>query len=170
VRQSLSELINWRKREPQIKNWLNIFYNSIFCKEQVFLLFLLNAFDRNKKISYSVCNKDMEENKMIFELRIYHIAKGKEKELHKRFKDETFALFEKHGIHVCDFWEDISGEKLYYICDFENEQKREELWSGFKCDDEWIKVKSQSEINGSLVDKVESILLNRVDYVRSDWQ
>ncbi len=106
---------------------------------------------------------------MIFELRIYHVAKGKAENLHKRFKDNTFKLFEKHQIHVCDFWQDTAGERIYYICAFENEQKRQELWKNFKSDEQWIKVKSESEKDGSLVDSVESIVLTRVNYIKPNW-
>lgn len=107
---------------------------------------------------------------MIYELRIYTIAQGKEKALNDRFKNVTLDLFKKYGVNVCDFWTDLKGEKLYYICSFENEQKREEIWNSFKADKDWIKAKSDSEVNGSLTEKVESILLKRVDYIKPEWK
>ncbi len=106
---------------------------------------------------------------MIFELRIYHIAKGKAEQLHKRFKDDTFELFEKHQIQVCDFWQDVTGKSIYYICVFDNEKQRQELWGNFKNDEKWIEVKSKSEKDGPLVDSIESIILNRADYIKPNW-
>jgi len=101
---------------------------------------------------------------MIYELRIYTIAPGKAEKLHERFKNITFDLFKKHGINVCDFWTNLEGDMIYYVCSFENSQMREDKWNKFKNDDNWIKAKKESEINGSLTDKVESILLKRADY------
>ncbi|MEL7569834.1 MAG: NIPSNAP family protein [Eubacteriaceae bacterium] len=107
---------------------------------------------------------------MIYELRIYTMAQGKEQALNDRFKNHTLDLFKKYGVNVCDFWTDLQGGKIYYICSFDDEQKREEIWNNFKADKDWIKAKSDSEVNGSLTDKVESILLKRVDYIKPDWK
>jgi L-rhamnose mutarotase len=105
---------------------------------------------------------------MIYELRIYKIAAGKAKELHDRFINSTFDLFKRHGIKVCDFWVNLEGDKIYYICEFENTQKKDESWGKFRNDKDWIDVKSESEINGPLTENIQSITLKRADYFKPD--
>ena len=107
---------------------------------------------------------------MIYELRVYTIAQGKEQALHDRFKKHTFDLFKKHGVHVCDFWTELESGKIYYICAFDSKEQREAIWNKFKNDEDWKIVKSKSEVNGTLAEKVESILLQRVDYIKPDWK
>ena len=112
----------------------------------------------------------MEENFMIYELRIYHVNEGKLPELHDRFKDITFDFFKKYNIEVCDFFVDATGlERCYYILGYENEQDRELKWSAFENDPEWIEKREKTNENGRIVSKVESFLMNRVPYVNPNW-
>jgi heme-degrading monooxygenase HmoA len=108
---------------------------------------------------------------MIYELRIYHMNEGKTPDIHERFKNVTFGLFEKHGIDVCDFFADAAGaERCYYVLAFEDEQDRQAKWAAFKGDPEWIEKKEASHKNGVIVRKVDSYVMTRVPYVTPAWR
>ena len=47
----------------------------------------------------------------VFEMRTYHASPGKLDALHKRFRDHTLRLFEKHGITSIAYWTPIEGQK-----------------------------------------------------------
>ncbi len=107
---------------------------------------------------------------MVYTLRIYTMHPGKTPDIHKRFSEHTFGLFKKHGIHVCDFFEDNDGEdRIYYVCAFKDRADREEKWGAFLADPEWKAAKAESEKDGPIVAKVENYFLSRVPYVSSDW-
>lgn len=103
---------------------------------------------------------------MLYELRIYHIHPGRMQAIHDRFSNHTLGLFAKHGMKVADFWEDIDAEhnRLYYVLEFADMQAREAAFKAFQSDPEWQKVKSDSEKDGPIVEKLESIFLKRVPY------
>ena len=48
---------------------------------------------------------------MIYEHRTYVIPPGKMDAILARFRDDTFRLFEKHGIGVVGFWTTDIGEE-----------------------------------------------------------
>ncbi len=101
---------------------------------------------------------------MIYELRIYHIHPGKMSAIHQRFESHTLALFKKHGMDVMDFWEDITENRIYYTMEHPDLESRNQRFSAFIKDPEWIRVKEESEKNGAIVEKVESFIMNRVPY------
>lgn len=95
---------------------------------------------------------------------------GKLPDINKRFSEVTFDLFKKHGIHVCDFWQDATGEeKIYYVLAFKDKQEKETKWAAFIADPEWQQKKAESHKNGVIVGKVESFLMERVPYVTPAW-
>ncbi|HEY7180009.1 MAG TPA: NIPSNAP family protein [Blastocatellia bacterium] len=104
-----------------------------------------------------------------FELRTYTAAPGKLEELHARFRDHTLKIFKKHGMEVVGFWgpadkEKGSENKLVYVLAFPSREAQEKAWKEFGADPEWQKVKSDSERNGKLTEKVESVILMATDY------
>lgn len=104
----------------------------------------------------------------IFEMRIYYAAPGKMKELHARFRNHTCKLFEKHGMTLIGFWSPIDGklaeEKMIYILAFPSKEAAKKSWKDFTNDPDWKRVKAETEKNGKLVDRVESIYLTATDY------
>jgi hypothetical protein len=104
-----------------------------------------------------------------YEMRIYHAAPGKLEDLHKRFRDHTIKLFKKHGMEIVGFYgptdkEDGSDTKLIYILGYPSREAREASWKAFGADEVWKAARTASEVNGKLVDKVESIYMNATDY------
>jgi hypothetical protein len=102
---------------------------------------------------------------MIYELRIYSIHPERMDAIHKRFSTLTLDLFKKHGMHTVDFWEDASGNlKIYYILEHQDLETRNKNYDAFQNDPAWLEGKKLSEQNGPIVQKVESIFMNRVPY------
>jgi hypothetical protein len=104
----------------------------------------------------------------LFELRIYYAEPGKMDDLHARFRNHTCGLFKKHGIELLGFWSPTDPEKakteMYYILAYPNKAAADKSWKGFRDDPEWTKVKTESEKNGKLVNKVTSVYMNPTDY------
>lgn len=102
---------------------------------------------------------------MVYELRIYHVAPGKMDAINRRFADHTLKLFPDHGIKVSQFWVDATGEeRLYYVCDFPSREAMAAAWKSFQNDQRWIDVKAKSEVDGKLVDRVESYTMDIAPY------
>jgi NIPSNAP len=104
----------------------------------------------------------------VFELRTYYAQPGKMKALHARFRDHTVKLFEKHGMTVIGFWSPMEKEKaeevLVYLLAFPSKEAADKAWKAFRDDPDWLKAKAESEKDGPLVKKVESVYLNPTDY------
>jgi hypothetical protein len=107
-------------------------------------------------------------NQRVFELRTYTAAEGKLAALHSRFRDHTLKLFEKHGMANLYYWKPtdapLSGSTLVYVISHSSREAAKRSWDEFRADSEWVKVKTESEVNGPLTAKVESVFLEAVDY------
>jgi hypothetical protein len=103
-----------------------------------------------------------------FEMRIYTAAEGKLEDLHRRFREHTIGLFEKHGMTVVAFWTPTDEERaentLIYILAYPSAEARETSWRGFIDDPEWKRVYAESHRDGPLVAKVESTMMTPTDY------
>lgn len=105
-----------------------------------------------------------------FELRTYHANPGKLDALNARFREHTNGLFEKHGMTLIAYWmpvsapTDGSGGTLIYVLAYPSVEAREAAWKAFNSDPEWVKVRTESEKDGKLVSKVDSVLMKATDY------
>ncbi|HKX28956.1 MAG TPA: NIPSNAP family protein [Blastocatellia bacterium] len=104
-----------------------------------------------------------------YELRTYHAAPGKLEALHARFRNHTMKLFKKHKIEVVGFWgptdkEAGSENELVYLLVFPSRAARDQAFDNFRADPEWIAVRTESEKNGKLTDKIDSLFLMASDY------
>ena len=108
------------------------------------------------------------EDTRVFELRTYTAAPGKLDALNTRFRDHTNKLFVKHGMTMIGYWTPADGDKkdntLVYILAFPSRDAAKKAWAAFREDPDWIKAKADSEVNGSLTTKVESVFLTPTDY------
>jgi hypothetical protein len=57
-----------------------------------------------------------------------------------------------------------ANKKLIYILAFPSRKEAEKSWKAFREDPEWKKVKDDSEKDGKLVAKLESVYMNPTDY------
>ena len=104
----------------------------------------------------------------VFEMRTYYAAPGKMDALHKRFKDHTCKLFEKHGMTMIGFWSPTDAkeaeQKMVYILAFPSREAADKAWQEFQDDPAWKEAKAASEKDGKLVDKVDRVFLKATDY------
>ncbi len=105
----------------------------------------------------------------VFELRTYSASPGKLDALNARFRNHTLALFRKHGMEIVGFWMPIdqeagAGEKLVYILAHQSRAAAAASWQAFRVDPDWVKVKADSEADGVLTTKIESVFLASTDY------
>ncbi|MFA6545087.1 MAG: NIPSNAP family protein [Limisphaerales bacterium] len=102
-----------------------------------------------------------------FEMRVYYAPEGKLDALHKRFREHTIKLFEKHGITNLGYFAP-AGEnperKLVYFLAYPSLAARNASWKAFMADPDWQKAYKASEVDGKLVAKVESAYLSATDY------
>lgn len=104
----------------------------------------------------------------VYELRIYHAHEGKLEALLARFRDHTMQLFEKHGLKNVAYWlptdDPLKGHTLVYMLAHPSRDEATANWKAFQADPEWQRVKSESEANGPLVDKVDSTFLTLTEF------
>jgi hypothetical protein len=103
----------------------------------------------------------------VFEIRTYTTNPGKLPDLLKRFREHTMALFEKHGMTNVGYWvptdEPRSKNMLIYILAHPSRDAAKRNWAEFRSDPDWQKVQKESEANGKIVAKVESIYADPAD-------
>src|SRR5688572_31279865 len=104
----------------------------------------------------------------VYELRTYTAPDGKLEELHARFRNNTMRIFQKHGItNVAYFRPEDSPLKentLIYLIAHPSREAAKQNWAAFGKDPEWQKVAQESQVNGKIVAKVESVFLDATDY------
>ncbi len=103
---------------------------------------------------------------LCYELRVYWTAPGKLNDLMRRFRDHTTKIFEKHGMTNVGYWTPLDNPdgKLYYILSYPNRAARDASWKAFSADTTWQRVAKESEVNGKIVTKVESVFLKTTDF------
>lgn len=109
-----------------------------------------------------------ESKTRVFEIRTYTTEPGKLPNLLKRFRDHTTKLFEKHGMTNIGYWvptdEPRSKNTLIYVLAYPSRNAAKKSWEDFRNDPDWLKAKSDSEANGKIVAKVESIYAEPTDF------
>ena len=103
---------------------------------------------------------------MLYELRIYDVVPGKMAELNARLANFTTKLFEKHGIRAVGFWENVIGtsNQLIYVLAWQSLAEREQKWSEFLEDPEWIAARAATETTGPIVSRVVNTILKPTAY------
>jgi hypothetical protein len=104
----------------------------------------------------------------VFEMRTYTALPGRLHALHKRFREHTNSIFVKHGMSLIGYWTPTDAEKskntLVYILAYPSMAARDASWKAFQGDPEWKKAREESEMDGKIVEKVESVFLSPTDY------
>jgi hypothetical protein len=116
-------------------------------------------------------DNSVAKDSRVFEMRTYYAAPGKLENLQARFRNHTLALFEKHGMTNIGYWVPVdektgqpSGNTLVYILAFPSLEARQKSWDSFRNDPAWNTVRTESEKNGKILDKIESVFLKATDY------
>jgi hypothetical protein len=104
----------------------------------------------------------------VFEVRTYTAEPGKLEALQARFRDHTVQIFNKHGMTSVGYFaptdEPLAKNTLIYILEFPNRDAAKKSWDEFRSDPEWQKVQKESEANGKLVTKVDSVFTEPLDF------
>ena len=105
----------------------------------------------------------------VFEMRTYTTNEGKLPTLNTRFRDHTLKLFTKYNMTNIGYWTPQEGplaqNTLIYIVAHESREAAKASWAKFLADPEWVKVRTESEVNGKiLVKSPESVFLVPTDY------
>jgi len=99
---------------------------------------------------------------MMYELRNYLAMPGRMPDLLKRFETVTLPLWASHGIRPVGFWTVTVGDginRLYYMLAWESMAEREQKWSKFMTDPNWLEPRAASEKNGPLVEAIVNSFL-----------
>lgn len=119
------------------------------------------AQDSAQASGYNAPHKNGEKM-MIYELRVYRCLPGRLPALLKRFESVTLKLWEKHGIRPTAFLTTLIGEsnkELTYILAWQSLAEREQKWTAFMSDPDWIAARARSEEDGQIVDNIVSQLM-----------
>lgn len=104
----------------------------------------------------------------VFEIRTYHTFPGRLEALHKRFREHTMRIFEKHGMTNVAYWtfEDSPAKEntLIYVISHKSREAAKASWAAFGADPEWQKVSTESQLDGKIVERVESVFVDATDY------
>jgi hypothetical protein len=104
----------------------------------------------------------------VFEIRTYTAQDGKLPDLQARFRNHTVALFKKHGLENVGYWvptdPPLSQNTLIYVLAHPSRDEAKRNWDAFRNDPDWKKVRAESEANGPVVSKVESVFVSPTDY------
>ena len=111
------------------------------------------------------------QDSRVFEMRTYYAQPGKLEDLQARFRNHTLKLFEKHGMTNIGYWVPVdektgqpTGNTLVYILAYPSAEARTKAWDGFRADPAWSAARDESEKNGKLLEKIESVFLKATDY------
>lgn len=104
----------------------------------------------------------------VYELRTYTTAPGKLEVLMTMFRDHTVELFKRHGIESIGYWVPQDPERskntLIYIVVHPSREAAEKNWAAFRNDPEWQKVAKESQADGRVTEKIESVFLAPADF------
>lgn len=104
----------------------------------------------------------------VFEIRTYTAEPGRLEALHSRFRDHTLDIFKKHGMTSIGYFaptdEPLSKNTLIYILSFPSRDAAKKSWAEFAADPEWQKVAKESQVDGKMLTKVESVFAEATDY------
>ncbi len=104
----------------------------------------------------------------VFELRTYTTPPGKLEALKSRFRDHTIEIFKKHGMTSVGYWvpqdAPTKDNTLIYVLAHPSREAAAKNWAEFRTDPEWVKAKGESEKDGPLTTKVESVFMDPTDF------
>jgi hypothetical protein len=111
---------------------------------------------------------DAESTGKVFEIRTYHTFPGRLDALHKRFREHTMKMFEKHGMSNVGYWvpQDSPAHEstLIYVISHASREAAKANWAAFNADPEWKKISDASQVDGKIVERVESVFMDATDY------
>ena len=80
----------------------------------------------------------------------------------KRFETTTLKLWDKHGIKQAGFFTTLVGESsldLTYMLAWDSLAERDQKWTAFATDPEWLAARAKTEEDGQIVSNITNQLL-----------
>lgn len=104
----------------------------------------------------------------VFELRTYTAPPGKLADLHARFRNHTLRIFQRHGMNNVMYFAPtdapLKDNTLIYLISHASREAAKKSWDEFRTDPEWVKVAADSQVNGRIVENVNSVFMTATDY------
>ena len=104
----------------------------------------------------------------VFELRTYHTLPGRLDALNKRFREHTMRLFQKHGMTNIGYWvpqdSPARDNTLIYVISHASREQAKANWAAFLADPEWQRIPPDSQKDGKIIDRIESVFMDATDY------
>jgi hypothetical protein len=162
-------------REAAKKNWDEFFKDPEFLKvakdseaQGKIVIKVESVFMDPTDFSPATPPAGAPEHPRVFELRTYHCNEGKLPDLLARFRNHTMGIFEKHGVNNIAYWvpQDAPAHEntLIYVIAHPSRDAAKQHWKEFGGDPEWQKVQKESEANGKIVSKLESVFMDPTDF------
>jgi hypothetical protein len=112
---------------------------------------------------------DAPQPARVFEIRTYYTFPGRLDALHKRFREHTMKMFEKHGMTNVAYWtpqdSPAKDNTLIYVISHASREAAKKNWEGFRTDPAWKAIAAASEADGGkIVEKVESVYMDATDF------
>jgi hypothetical protein len=106
--------------------------------------------------------KNVARDSRCFELRTYTVREGSSIDLlHSRFRERTTALFKKHGMTIIGYWQPLTKrDTLIYVLAYKDGAARDAAWAAFGADPEWVKTRSEMQVNV----QVDNVFMSATDY------
>ncbi|OYX49824.1 MAG: hypothetical protein B7Y90_06070 [Alphaproteobacteria bacterium 32-64-14] len=127
----------------------------------------LNTTDYSPKL-----NTTSSATPRYWELRTYTATAGNLENIHKRFRNHTVGIFSRLGMTNFLYWRPVADQpamtdKMVYMMAYPTAAARTTMWQAFSKDEEWVKVRTESEAAGPLLASpggVVSVQLVPTDY------
>ena len=104
----------------------------------------------------------------VFEIRTYTTPPGKLEALKARFRDHTIKVFNKYDMKSVGYWvpqdAPLKENTLIYVLSHESREAAAKSWAAFRADPDWVKAKAESEKDGKIVEKAESVFMDPTDF------
>ena len=104
----------------------------------------------------------------VFEIRTYHTFPGRLDALNKRFREHTMKMFEKHGMTNVGVLGAAGQSRPRHDTDLRDFARQpgsgQSQLGGVLAEPEWKKVSEASQVDGKIVERIESVFMDATDY------
>ena len=103
-----------------------------------------------------------------YELRTFTANEGKLEALHDRFRQHTMKRWAKHGMTNVAYFKVLdspaAANQIVFLLSYPSREASKASWAAFGQDAEWKKVVAETEANGKLIMKGDTVALEPTDY------
>jgi hypothetical protein len=99
---------------------------------------------------------------MLHEHRVYTCLPGRLPRLLARMENPVLSIWDRLGFRPVGFWTTAIGPSnndLTYLLSWSSLSEREDRWSRFRDDPEWLEARRASEADGPIVANIASTIL-----------